>query len=609
MLIVVSVAQTPSWQPILSADQAIDWREAGVGAIPARSRICAELKSTATVQEINLALGGCEAEGVVKLGSGIFLVDGTIQVPAQVTLRGSGAGRTLLRTIGKGVEYGIVMGSGSVDYHPVKIVGQARRGATELTLQQVGKVVVGRFLVVTESNHSAYVSSQGTDGVCAWCDGNWSKIGEYARGQIVRVRSVHGNLVGIEPGLYSDYTESPFVVDFSMPVYRSGVEDLEIEGTNSGYHAAIAMVACAWCWIKGVEVSKTDGDFARILWGFHDEVRDSYFHDAWQHRPGLVDGDLQLAWKTSGSLVENNVFERGHRSIEVDWGAAGNVIAYNLTVGEYDSNATDYVLGGVFFHGAHPQYNLIEGNVLTQIAMDSVWGTSSHMTFFRNQISGTNWICLECADKSRKEFPKTDGHWGFQAARAVDQSFLSTRNNFVGNVVGSAAMLALSRKGVRLRQQKIVEFPAERSYDNAVYGWSFGYGVVSDDGSGCHGSSAVCHAAGVRVTDRLLENVTFSQRDGGEQFQLPASFYLSSKPAWWSDLPFPAIGPDLRTNSGSGEFGYGNPAAECYQRWQSQSKINAEIFSWSGRCAVSGAKDDSKASWDQSHGTERQRDD
>ncbi len=77
----------------------------------------------------------------------------------------------------------------------------------------------------------------------------------------------------------------------------------------------------------------------------------------------------------------------------LEWGAAGNVISYNYTTGEFDSGATNLDIGGIDFHGAHPQFNLLEGNVVTEITEDSVWGTSSQTTAFRNWVVGTNRIC------------------------------------------------------------------------------------------------------------------------------------------------------------------------------------------------------------------------
>jgi hypothetical protein len=48
---------------------------------------------------------------------------------------------------------------------------------------------------------------------------------------------------------------------------------------------------------------------------------------------------------------------------------------------------------------------------------------------------------------------------------------------------------------------------------------------------------------------------------------MPASFYHSSKPTWWtSGIPWPPIGPDVTGGNISGLGGHANniPAAYCY---------------------------------------------
>jgi len=74
--------------------------------------------------------------------------------------------------------------------------------------------------------------------------------------------------------------------------------------------------------VKGVESNYTDGDHVSVYWGYRDEIRDSYFSNAFLHTPGTYDSDIQLALKTSATLVENNILARTHVSIMFEWGAA-----------------------------------------------------------------------------------------------------------------------------------------------------------------------------------------------------------------------------------------------------------------------------------------------
>jgi len=426
------------------------------------------------------------------------------------------------------------------------------------------------YLVITEINNLSYVSSAGSGGICNWCDGGWTEKGSLARGQIVAVTGITGRTITVLPGLYSAYTNTPIAVPFTMSASHAGVEDLQIYANNTGYGANFGLSECAYCWIKGVESNYADGDHVEVYWGYHDEIRDSYFSNAFQHSPGVHDSDIQIALKTSASLIENNIIERTHAAVVLEWGAAGNVVSYNYTTGEFDSGAVNLDIGGIDFHGAHPQFNLLEGNVLTEIAEDSVWGTSSHTTAFRNWVVGTNRVCIPMSGRGAVDCSGKNGHYGFQAARAIEASYLGTANNYIGNVVGSAQMQSMKGYNNPLAQVESIEYPARRNYDAVAYGWSFGYGSTSDDGAGtgCGGGVPPCHRGGTSSTSFLHGN--FNNIGGstawapGITHKLPASLYLKGNPAWWRSMPFPATGPDVNGGFGPAGHSYGNPAEACY---------------------------------------------
>lgn len=561
----LSFAQQP-WSGILTSSQAIDWSNAGAGTIPPRTTVCTNLTASASASQINSALSSCPSGQTVYLAAGTYTINRTIQVPSNVTLRGAGADKTILKATGSG-GYVVALGSGGPSYSPVNITGGATNGSTSITLSSTSGVQNGMYLVITQPN-TGIVTSNGSEGTCTWCDG-WTSNGSLARGQIVQVTGVSGSTVSISPGLYGAYTNSPVAVPFNMSASYAGVEDLQVYATNSGYGADFGLTSCAYCWVKGVEGNYTDGDFVDVGWGYRDSILNSYFSNAYLHTPGSHDSDIDLAYKTSASLVQNNIIERAHASIMMEWGAAGNVIGYNYTEGEFDAGAPNFLIGGISFHGAHPQYNLIEGNVLTQIKADSVWGSSSQTTAFRNWVVGTSRVCSPLSGRGTVNC--SGAHYSYQADRAMEWSYLALDNNFLGNVVGSARMQSLvNSSGNKLSQQATVEYPQTRSYDATAYGWSFGFGESSDDGSGsgCSGGNAPCHAAGTSKTDFFDGNYNNISRTTtwatGASQTLPASFYLSGKPSWWGNLPFPAIGPNVAGGIGANGHSYGNPAENCF---------------------------------------------
>jgi O-antigen/teichoic acid export membrane protein len=572
LLVFACYGYAQPWAPILNAKQAIDWSGAGVGGIPVRATNCVSLTQSASTAEINAALASCRSGETVYLAAGTYSITGTVHVPSNVTLRGAGASATILNATGTSGGDVISMGEGSVAFKPLRITSGATSGSTRIEVKDTTGIRAGMYLAIAEINNPTYVSSAGSGGNCNWCDGDWTQDGSIARGQIVEVKEISDKAITIAPGLYGAYTNAPVAVPFSMSASYAGVEDLQVYANNTGYAANFGLSECAYCWVKGVESNYTDGDHVEVYWGFHDEIRDSYFSNAFLHTPGRHDSDIQIAFKTSASLVENNIIERTHVAVMLEWGAAGNVVSYNYTMGEFDSGATDLDIGGIDFHGAHPQFNLLEGNVVTQISQDSVWGTSSHTTIFRNWVVGTNRICGPMSERGTVKCSEADGHYGFQAARAIEMSYLGTASNLVGNVVGSVQMQTLKGYSSPLEQWESIEYPAVRNYDAVAYGWSFGYGKTSDDGTGtgCGGGVEPCHRAGTSSSNFMHGNYNNIGEAinwaSGVTHELPASLYLIGKPAWWGSMPFPATGPDVSGGTRPGGHTYGNPAQACYLR-------------------------------------------
>ena len=398
-----SFSSAQNWSGILDPTRAIDWSQAGIpGGIPTNRTQCGATVQASTYGNgssdasagIQSALNACAANTYLLLGSGKFRMNSGLNVPSNVTLRGSGAQQTILDMHNTGGFIGGGTWQGYPNTATVAITGGATRNSASLTLASASGISAGMYLLVTETNDPAFVSitsSQG--GSCTWCGGLWGS--DRVRGQIVEVRSVNGSVVGISPGLYSNFSHTPWAQPFSMARKWVGIENLQVYNNNTlgGYSGDnFGFFMCAYCWLKGVEGNGTtsNDDHVDIYYGYRDEVRDSYFVGCTTHGPGSADCDVFLGSKTSATLIENNIVERTHGAIEIDWGAAGNVIGYNYTTGQFDAGDTTFTVMDQAMHGAHPQFNLLEGNNSAVIFPDSIWGTSSHTTVFRNWARGTN---------------------------------------------------------------------------------------------------------------------------------------------------------------------------------------------------------------------------
>lgn len=551
-------APAPAPGGVLPADRTIDWSQSGVpGGIPNRTTVCTTIAAGASQSTIQSALNACPANQVVKLSAGTYNISGGLIVPSNVVLRGAGPKDTILNAIGSGSGF-IGFGSGTtpVISNSTGITGGSAAKSTSLTLQSASGVSVGSHLMVTQLNDPSYVTINTTNGSCTWCDGGIGWNGTRVQGQIVEVTGVSGNTVSISPALYVDYNRTPLATRHSMGAKNAGVEDLQVYMNNTGYTANFRMDGAAYSWIKNVESNYTGGDHAQLMWSYRNEIRDSYFHDAYTHSPGSTDADIFIANKTSATLVENNVLRRLHQSIMLNWGAAGNVIAYNYIDNNFDSNGYNTLFGGLNVHGAHPMFNLWEGNIAPKLDADYFWGSSSHNAAFRNWFKGAAMIYRPLTGRGAEQ---TNGYWASQALAAVDIAQTARYYSLVGNVIGSEWQKSLSR------WTPVIVAPQSRSYytSNNPYGYSFGYANLSD-GGGDSGNNdapyttAIIHGDFDYVTSTFRWNSTIASK------ALPASFYRDVKPGWFGSLAWPAFGP--ATSAPTTPLLGNIPAKACYDQ-------------------------------------------
>lgn len=560
------------WSGILDPTRAIDWTPVGVpGGIPNLTSVCATVNASTygngtsdATSGIQSALNNCGTNKVVVLSTGKFRINSSLTIPSNVVLRGQSATSTILDMHGKS-DAAISFGPGVYPNaaNTVSITGGATAGSTSVTVGNASKIAVGGYLIITELNES-YVTNVGEGGqVCGWCD---LYNGKRLLGQTVEVTSVSGTTIGITPGLYKDYPSSPEALPFTAGAKYAGLENLQVYSNNSGYTMMELMEGTAYCWMKGVENSFADGDHVRVMYSFRDEVRDNYFSNAYQHSPGGTDSDVFIAGNTSGTLVENNIMERLHSSLLLNWGASGNVIAYNYSFGAFASTASMFETEDIAMHGAHPAFNLIEGNVGTNFHADSTWGSNSHNTVFRNWLKATTQVANPL--NGRGVIDWGGAWWAVQHVRGLELSFATRYTNMVGNAIGSAETAALrpyNQGNATMTQQSMVIYPASRSYDAVAYGYSFGYSGATDGTGGFDPlDSAQPYKTAFIHGDYEYTRNSVAWDPNTPDHTLPPSLYRTSKPAWFGSSPWPLIGPDVTGGTGARGYANANPAMACY---------------------------------------------
>ena len=544
-----------SFAQIIPAARRITWEgNVGIpGGVPNRTTVYATISAAAygngttdATSAIQSALNACPANQVVYLSAGRYRINGNTTIPSNVTLRGAGPSATILDGRGSGDAL-IRFKEGIAQWNPalVAVTSGLAAGSRSITVANASGITVESYLVISQLNDTSYVTNVGVGGACTWCDNGHN--GTRAMGQLVEVTSVNGTVVGIKPSLYIGYSAalSPAVYPVTSGARYAGVEDLQVYMNNSGYTANFRMGTVAYCWIRNVEGNYADGDHAQVFHSYRCEIRDSYFHDAFSHDPGQTDADIFIASKSSGILVENNILRRLHASVMINWGASGNVIAYNFSQGNFGTTVPNCMMSDLTFHGAHPMFNLWEGNVAATFTPDSYWGSSSHNTAFRNWLKGTTKINGPFTGRGPERTDST--WWAVQNNRAVALDYANRYFNLAGNVAGSDEMLNLTyyNNGTR----KIPAYaqsvaPQNRSYDNSSYAFSFGYASSGDDGSSALANPLPYTTAFLHGNYNWVSKQT-TWDPANPDHNLPPSLYLPAKPSWFGSVPWPAIGPDV----------------------------------------------------------------
>jgi hypothetical protein len=248
---------------------------------------------------------------------------------------------------------------------------------------------------------------------------------------------------------------------------------------------------CTNSWMRRVKWvgMNTNGVYLRCA--YRCEIRDCWFDNmgTYDAGEGYV---LSHYYFTTGCLSQNNILRQYHTGGEIQYGGAYNVIAYNYMLNGISGSGQQIVGMGV--HGQHAYMNLYEGNYsLEKALMDFTHGSNSHQVFLRNRIVGTTSIPDNSAVRIQE--------WNRQCS-------------YIGNVVGVS------------------------NHHTTQDSSSTGNGAVwvleesaANSGYLRHGNYSMYGATGALVYN------------GADDQTLPVSLYLSAKPTWFGDRPWPPVVP------------------------------------------------------------------
>lgn len=531
-VVMAGCALTASAQ--IPAARRINWQPGVQGGIPTRGTVCANVANFGAVGNgvqddgpaIQNAIDACAVGQVVFIPAGTYRLNRQLQISKAITLRGVGPSATRLLTYANW--HGIQLGDFPAAPAPISVAGSPAKDATTITVASISGLAVNDYISIDQVNDNVeVVNADGTGGSSP--EECRSGAGTRCIGQITRIAAINGSTLTVAPALYHAYSaaQSPQIWKLSSVTRQAGVEDLSLERISptgfEGYHN-FKVVACAQCWIKNVASIKTATFHVDLDRTVECEIRDSLFSDGWAHGGGRSYG-VAPSGRTSAALIENNIFYHLRHAMIVKDGAAGNVFGYNYSVASYQGE--DWLAADMNSHGAHTTMNLFEGNIAAKIYGDFTHGSSSYNSFFRNWVVRTS----SALNVTR-------------ALRAVDIEKSNWYYNVVGNVLGQAGQTWTAR-----------EDNGSRSPTDGRYAYTFGY--FSDGTSTSVDSqskaTAFRHGNFDYATQSTLWDASTADRT------LPASLYLTSKPAFFGGLPWPSIGPDLTPLTGT------IPAKERYE--------------------------------------------
>ena len=532
----------------------------GVRGIPTRTQVCA-IVNAATYGNgsqdasagIQAAIDACPVGQVVQLSAGLFTVNDHVRIGKGITLRGAAPRVTTLRKTNQSSEQEqlIIVGPSRWPHideaTAVNLTADAVQGAMSVTVQNSAGFAPGQFVKLDEDdyNTASWMTlppriSGGSPQVLATDRITWpirnpatqgdlpvpSGLSWFSRPgrplvEIKEVTAVNGNTITFSTPVHITYTTAKaaqlvrYTGNDNVHVRNAGVEEMTLTGGSDGN---VSFLNAAYSWAKNIECAQYANPCVDIRNAFRVEVRDSNIHDTINPYPGGAGYALSLSFGASEVLVENNIIMGANKLMVVRSSGAGSVVGYNYVDNGFIGNYPGWVevgLNGSHLVGSH--HMLFEGNLSFNYDSDDTWGGALAMTVFRNHLSGR-----------RRDYPNGDN------VRAAGLMFGSWWHTFVGNVMGEAGRM----------DGWIFEDPGDGTYGHSTstWGnrptiWKLGYAPGAWD------QAPDPKVRSTVTREGNFDYVTNTVRwDHGPQ-QLPDSLYLSAKPAFFGNLPWPWVDP------------------------------------------------------------------
>ena len=512
-----------SWLLVDRANRLIDWSYAGVpGGIKTRTteHVVAGLYGDDSHNDYTVlaaAITACPEGEVVKINAdGIFRCNSALVINKGITLRGNGPG-TVLKGYSSGNPCVLQLGSSSAytfSATGVAINSGYTKGSTSIVVASASGFTNGHLMLMDQLNDGTIVSKHGSGGDATYVD---RSNGDRAMRQLVRITGISGTTISFSPPMFYTFTAglSPQACCLSNINTLAadgggvGIENLTIYdygGDNSNCWSVSAKCLIN-SWMHKVYLKNCAAGHILTMHALQNTFRKVYIDTNYEITPSHAYG-FEISDGSCSNLIEDSIVYRTSAEYTIENGAAGNVVAYNY--GEstgLDNNTTAELPVLQPSHGAHPYYNLFEGNDATNETADDLHGSASHNMFFRNWIHG--WESGMTSERF-----------------CVYIDTMMAYHSVIGNTLGVP--------GQTFTYQNL--YPQSHN-DSTLLIYYLGY----SEGSFTTGLEAnfLRHGNFDYANNAVVWDGSISSHS------IPSSLYLTLKPAWMGSYVWPAIGPDV----------------------------------------------------------------
>jgi len=371
-------------------------------------------------------------------------------------------------------------------------------------------------------------------------------------------QNVNGNQITIDRPLREDWsTATTRTINRGNMLSQIGIEGIHFRHATPTVESdrMVQLSAVTDSWITDCRFGPTYKHMLSITGlSSRNLVRDNHF-DRLAKPSGIFNNAAVIVSRgASDNVVENNVFTNLWRSVLLEDGAVGNVLAYNFHAEPTDPGIglSQYCERSFFFHGDYNRANLVEGNhTYCKIEIDAWWGRQGpNNTVYRNRIAPQK-VCFDAGNNALFQFCTTladcsgaasceEIHWA--GITAENEPKLAGSHIVTGgfNVLGNIAPSFHGRPmGNRAASSGVFDWPEGSDHDVRML-WVEGnvfrshFKLNTNDGdpaTDCGTDTGKSDCPG----DNAVQDAAPASWQSNEFLNVPASLYRSAPPPWWCD--------------------------------------------------------------------------